>query len=136
MINAIILPRPMVNALLHEAQKAGEKPALGLITKKHDDISHHYPVNTNSSSTEIDQVFDKITSNDENIFAIYRSHDSATHQALSNKLADANIMQLVISQDIKGVLQINTDQANQNQQEIELTIRRPDSTEKASVTVL
>lgn len=131
MNTSIILPRPMVNALLHEAQLAGEKPALGIITKKQQAIEQHYPIADNSDDTKLEQTLSKIKHHQETIFAIYRSHDSATHQALSAKLTNANIMQLVISQDIKGVLQLLADQ-----QEIELTIRRSDSAEEAAVTVL
>ena len=123
MINAITLPRPMVNALLHQAQLAGDKAALGIISQKQGGISHHYPIEANSNAENIKRILSKIKSNNENVYAIYRSHDSVEHKALNDALNEKDILQLVISLDIKGVLQISGYTKNKHLQEIQLTLR-------------
>jgi len=63
MINAITLPRPMVNALLHQAQLAGKNSALGLITEKDNQIVDHYPFNEGVGSADIEKTLKKIFQN-------------------------------------------------------------------------
>lgn len=113
----------MVNHLLNEAQLAGEKTALGFITTKNNEVAHHYPITENSSEEDIKHILQTITDNNEQVYAVYRSHDSAQHQRLSAMITDPDVLQLVISLDIKGVLQLRGFQQSQLPHEIELTIQ-------------
>ena len=124
MTNAIILPRPMVNDLLHEAQLAGTGPAQGIITTKNNEICNHYPITGSSDKNDVQKTLAEISSDGENVLAIYSSNSGATHKLLTETINNNEVSQFVISQDIKGVLQLDSDKAQNT--DIELTIRRPD----------
>ncbi|MBL4852383.1 MAG: hypothetical protein JKY90_08945 [Gammaproteobacteria bacterium] len=122
MIDTITLPRPMVNALLHQAQLAGKNSALGLITEKDNKIIGYYPVNESVSSDDIGKILKKIQRNKEQIFAVYRSGNSKQYELLSKVLDEENLLQLSISQDIKGVLQLTGLHGKSKAHEIQLLI--------------
>jgi len=122
MIDTITLPRPMVNALLHQAQLAGKNSALGLITEKDNKIIEYYPVNESVSSDGIGKILKEIQRNKEQIFAVYRSGNSKQYELLNQALDEENLLQLSISQDIKGVLQLTGLHGKSKAHEIQLLI--------------
>ncbi len=114
----------MVNALLHEAQLAGTGPAQGIITAKNEEICNHYPISEDSNTAAIKNVLETINTNNESVLAIYSSNSGATHTLLTETIDNNEVSQFIISQDIKGVLQLDNDKAQNTS--LELTIRRPD----------
>jgi len=122
MTNTITLPRPMVNALLHQAQLAGKNSALGLITEKDNQIVDHYPFNEGVGSADIEKTLKKIQRNKEQLFAVYRSGNSKQYELLNQALDEENLLQLSISQDIKGVLQLTGLHGKSKAHEIQLLI--------------
>lgn len=124
MTNAIIIPRPMVNDLLHEAQLAGTGPAQGIITSQGDEISNHYPITENNGLADIENTLAEINANGETILAVYSSNSGATHKLLTETINNNKVRQFVISQDIKGVLQLDSNKTSEPNQHTQLTIRR------------
>lgn len=122
MIDTITLPRPMVNALLHQAQLAGKKIALGLITEKNNQVIDHYPFSENIDPSAVEKTLEEIQNNNEQIFAVYRSGDNEQHKLLNKVLNSENLLQLSISQDIKGVLQLTGEHEKTGANEIQLLI--------------
>jgi hypothetical protein len=122
MIETITLPRTMVNALLHQAQLAGKKTALGLITEKNNQVISHYPFSESINSSDIKKTLEKIQNNNEQIFAVYRSGDNEQHKLLNKVVDNKNLLQMSISQDIKGVLQLTGEHEKTGANEIQLLI--------------
>ncbi|NOX27849.1 MAG: hypothetical protein GXP21_06650 [Gammaproteobacteria bacterium] len=122
MIKTITLPRTMVNALLHQAQLAGKKTALGLITEKNNQVIGHYPFSESINSSDIKKTLAEIQNNNEQIFAVYRSGDNEQHKLLNKAVDNKNLLQMSISQDIKGVLQLTGEHEKTGANEIQLLI--------------
>ncbi|PCH64609.1 MAG: hypothetical protein COC09_01305 [Gammaproteobacteria bacterium] len=121
-INTITLPRTMVNALLHQAQLAGKESALGLISEKDKHIVAHYPIDQSANESVIKKTLATIKNNGEHVFAVYTSNKNSAHETVNKLLTQHNLLQLVISQDIKGVLQLTSGQQHSDTQEIQLLI--------------
>lgn len=118
----ITLPRPLVNELLHEAQLADQKPALGLISRRDGAVIAHYPIARDASEDDIRGLLAQLETRGEHVWAIYRSHDCEQHETLTRIVNDDEVLQLVISLDIKGVLQLSGYQHEHPPQEIALTL--------------
>jgi len=122
MIKTITLPRSMVNTLLHQAQLADKNTVMGLITKKDQKIADHYPIALSTNSSSFQQTLEQIKNNNEHLFAVYSSNGDSEHAAIKQLLAEQDLLQLTISQDIKGVLQLTGLQQQSIPQEIQLLI--------------
>ena len=113
----VVLPRPLVNQLLTEAQNSPGAEVCGLIGKSRDG-SHCYPITNVAEDpahqflldgAELFNAIRKMSERGEKPYAIYHSHPtapaypSATDQRWA---AYPDYLYLIISLDITGVLQI------------------------------
>ena len=133
----IILPRPLVNQLLTEAQKSPGAEVCGLIGRAgagagagagtSDNGSHCYPISNVAADPAHEFLLDaaeqvdamrRMRERDEELYAIYHSHPDApaypspTDQRLA---AYPGVLYLIISLDITGVLQMRGFQLNGEQ---------------------
>ena len=113
----VVLPRPLVNQLLSEAQQHPGVEVCGLLGRSSSG-SHCYPIRNAAEdpthqflldAAEQVEAMRQMRERDEQLFAIYHSHPdapaypSATDQRLA---AYPGVLYLIISLDITGVLQM------------------------------
>ena len=114
---AVVLPRPLVNQLLTQAQQHPDTEVCGLIGQSSSG-SHCYPISNTAADPSQQFLLDaaeqidamrQMRERDEQLYAIYHSHPdapaypSATDQRLA---AYPGVLYLIISLDIQGVLQM------------------------------
>ncbi len=138
MTEQVVLPRPLINQLLHHAQSFPGLEICGLIGAQRGMPSSCYPVENISNDPSNRFTMDphgqidamrKIRDNDEEIFAIYHSHPSSPAEPSKTDLDLAEYpetLQLVISLNTKGVLEIRGFRLNKKTpaQEVILVLSR------------
>jgi len=114
----VLLPRSLVNQLLHHAQNSPEFEVCGLIGAKQGIPTTSYPVNNIAANQAQRFLMDpqeqidamrEIRDKHEEFFAIYHSHPkSAALPSITDlKLAEyPNTLQIIISLNTKGVLEM------------------------------
>ncbi len=113
------LPRPLVNQILTQAQHSPEAEICGLIAAKNGTASRCYPVH-NAAADPVHryqmepqaqiEALRQMRAADETLLAIYHSHPHTPATPSSSDIEEANYpdaVYLIISLDIKGVLQIS-----------------------------
>lgn len=117
-MNAVQLPRPIVNQLLRHAQQSPIAEVCGLIGSKDHIPTRCYPVANVASSPQrlfaldpTQQIAAMRTMRDRNeqLFAIYHSHPSSPPFPSATDLAQANYpetLYLIISLQTRGVLEM------------------------------
>ncbi len=118
----VTLPRTLVNALLHHAQEVGDGVAVGIITCQNSKVMKSYPIAANRSPKRIAELMAHIRDQGEEVCAIYHSHDSDAYNEINNIVATDKVLNLAVSVDTKGVLEIRAYQDNGTLHEAELTI--------------
>jgi proteasome lid subunit RPN8/RPN11 len=85
-ITEIVIPRKIVQNLLHHAQQTPEQEVCGLISSRDNTPYRSYPVKNNApeparffnlDAQQQIQVMAKMRDNNEQLFAIYHSHPTA-----------------------------------------------------------
>lgn len=114
----VILPRPIVNQILHQAQQAGDEEICGLIAGNEKSFTRCYPVaNVASDKCRLFEMDAKglidavraMRASGEELKAIYHSHPEAPAQP---SLADIqqheypDVLYLIVSLATKGVLDL------------------------------
>lgn len=117
-MNPVILPRPIVNQILHQAQQAGDEEICGLIAGNAKDFTRCHPVANVAGDKhrlfEMDprQLIDALRTmreHGEELKAIYHSHPDAPAQP---SLADIrqheypDVLYLIVSLATRGVLDL------------------------------
>ena len=114
----IALPRELVNQILHHALSSPELEVCGLIGAKEGLPASCYPVENAAAVPQLRFQLDpagqinamrQIRERGEELFAIFHSHPAAPAEPSPVDLADAvylDILYLVISLNIKGVLEM------------------------------
>ena len=117
-ITEIVIPRKIVQNLLHHAQQTPEQEVCGLISSRDNTPYRSYPVKNNApeparffnlDAQQQIQVMAKMRDNNEQLFAIYHSHPTAPATPSNTDLAQANYpeaLYLIISLNTKGILEI------------------------------
>ncbi len=132
----IVLPRPLINRLLHHAQTFPGLEICGLIGANEDSPTTCYPIENIADDQSHRFVMDpheqidamrKIRDNHEELFAIYHSHPSSPAQPSTTDLELAeypDTLQLIISLKTKGVLEMRGFRLNgkKSVQEVILTL--------------
>jgi proteasome lid subunit RPN8/RPN11 len=112
------LPRPLVNAILSQAQQAPDNEVCGLIGGRDGQAEHLYPID----NTALDQArrfqmdpreqidaMRRMRDNGEDLIAIYHSHPHAPALPSDTDLAEAaypEAMYLIVSLNTVGVLEM------------------------------
>ncbi len=129
-IKEIQLSRKITNQILHQAQISPELEICGLIGAKNDIACTCYPIENSADNPEIRFFMDEkqqisalstMRNKNESLFAIYHSHPNspAIPSATDIKLAAyPDAVYLIISLNIKGVLEIRGFQINDESTEI------------------
>ncbi len=130
-----ILPRPLVNQLLTQAQNSPETEVCGLISSRNGQPVKVYPVaNIASEPGRLFQMdpeglidaMRRIREQDEELFAIYHSHPHSPAVPSATDLQQAeypDALYLIISLDTKGVLEMRGYRLNNSTlEEIKLEI--------------
>ena len=114
----VILPRPLVNQILNQAQKSPDVEVCGLVGARERQPSSCYGVENIAESPckrflmkpeEQIEAMRKIRGKGEELFAIYHSHPSAPPKPSPIDLDQANypgILHIIISLNTKGVLEM------------------------------
>jgi len=122
----IVLPRPLVNQLLTEAQKSPGIEVCGLVGKASNG-SHCYPISNRAADPAHEFLLDaaeqvdamrQMRERDEQLYAIYHSHPDAPAYPSGTDLklaAYPGVLYLIISLDITGVLQMRGFQLHDDQ---------------------
>lgn len=127
----IRIPRHLVNQILHLAQCSGESPMLGLLGTKDGILTSCYPVHhaevtgDGMDPPERDAVLLAMRRAGETLFATVHSNSGGSAQTSEEKTLGAGIegiLQLIVSLDTKGVLEMRAYQPGSGsaQKEIEL----------------
>jgi [CysO sulfur-carrier protein]-S-L-cysteine hydrolase len=115
---SVILPRPLVNQLLHHAQMNAKREVCGLIGARDSVPTHCYPVGNIAPSPEREFFMDpqgqiramrRMRERGEELFGIYHSHPETSPLPSASDLAQAaypNVLYLIISLSTKGVLEM------------------------------
>lgn len=118
MTEQVVLPRPLINRLLHHAQSFPGLEICGLIGAQAGIPSSCYPVKNIANDPSIRYTMDphgqidamrQIRDNNEEMFAIYHSHPTTPAEPSKTDLDLAEYpkaLQLIISLNTKGVLEI------------------------------
>lgn len=116
-IPAVVLPRPLVNQLLTEAQKHPGIEVCGLVGQSAAG-SHCYPISNTAEDPSREFLLDaaeqieamrQMRERGEQLYAIYHSHpDSPAYPSPTDQRLAAypGVLYLIISLDITGVLQM------------------------------
>lgn len=117
-IEAISIPKKIVQSLLHHAQQTPTQEVCGLISSQNNKPYHCYPIkNTaqqpecffNLDSQQQIQTMSQMRENNEQLFAIYHSHPKTPAIPSITDIEQANYpdaLYIIISLNIKGVLQL------------------------------
>ncbi len=117
-MDTLKLPRPLVNAILAQAQQSPENEICGLIGGKLGVAENCYPIDNTALDQTRRYLMDpkeqidamrKMRENDEDLIAIYHSHPHAPALPSETDLAEAEYPEaayLIISLDTVGVLEI------------------------------
>ncbi len=134
MNNRIQLPRELVNQLLQQAQSSPDMEICGLIGGHHNSATSCYPVKNVAENPGHRFWMDpkqQITAmrnmreKQESLFAIYHSHPDAPPEPSATDLETANYpetLQIIISLNIKGVLEMRGFFLRDNNQVEEVTL--------------
>ncbi len=118
-MDEIRFPRPLINTLLHEAQNSGEREVCGLVGSRDGKPATVYPIpnvaNDGRATFALDpearkDALKKMRARGEDLFAVYHSHPHAPAAPSVHDLADSadpGVLRLIISLDVKGVLQLS-----------------------------
>jgi len=118
MMQAVQLPRPIINQLLHHAQSSPENEVCGLIGGKDDVPTYCYPIDNNATAPQRLFAMDprqqiaamrSMREKGEELFAIYHSHPASPAFPSATDLAQANYpetLYLIISLQTRGVLEM------------------------------
>lgn len=113
------LPRQIVNQLLTHAQKDIDQEVCGFISAENGRAKRCYPIKNIAATpnkrfemepTQQIEAMRKIREQDETVLAVYHSHPQTPAKPSTTDLADNQfdeMIYLIISLDIKGVLQMN-----------------------------
>ncbi len=131
----IQIPRKLANQLLHLAQLSPKHEICGLIGIQNDSSLHCYPINNVADHPEQQFLLDasqqiaamsKMRESNQELFAIYHSHPTASALPSSADLAGSNYpeaLNLIISLNTKGILEMRGFIINQESaQEIPLIL--------------
>lgn len=134
---AILLPRPLVQQLFHQAQASPEQEVCGLISRGGDTGMRCYPVaNVAGDPTHLFDMdaqgqvnaLRDIRARGETLFAIYHSHPYAPPEPSARDRAQISYPEayyLIISLNTKGVLEMRAWQAvDDKMREVPLRIIR------------
>lgn len=133
----IVLPRPLVNQLLHHAQLDDSHEICGLISLRSDGSHVIYPIDNVAgqphSHFEMDpkaqiETLRTLRENGECLFAIYHSHPTADAHPSAEDLRHSEYPEaarLIISLNTKGVLELRGYRINGDQSE-ELEVVLPE----------
>ena len=114
----IDLPRFLINRLLHQAQSSPNSEICGLIGARNGQACSCYPVRNvaacPSERFDMDpaqqiEAMRRMRESDEELFAIYHSHPSAPAELSAidlEQLSELGSLQIVISLNTKGVLEM------------------------------
>lgn len=120
----VVLPRPLVNQLLTEAQKHPGTEVCGLVGQS-TASSHCYPISNTAEDPSREFLLDaaeqieamrQMRERGEQLYAIYHSHpDSPAYPSPTDQRLAAypGVLYLIISLDITGVLQMRGFQLDQ-----------------------
>lgn len=135
-MNAIQLPRTLVNQLLAHAQSRAEVEVCGLISSKHGHPARCYPIPNTATDPRQHFTMDEhaqidamrtMRENGEAFFAIYHSHPDAPAQPSAEDLQHdeyPEALRLIISLNTKGVLELRAFSLSQGCAEaVELELR-------------
>ncbi|HFD10943.1 MAG TPA: M67 family peptidase [Crenotrichaceae bacterium] len=136
--DAIAIPRPIINKMLHHAQTRPELEVCGLIGIRDQlpvscypikNIAQHPTERYEMDPAELLETMRTMEANNEHLFAIYHSHPHTQAIPSSTDLAMANYpeaLYLIISLNTKGVLELRGFrlQTNQPAQEIILLLEQ------------
>jgi len=118
MTNAVQIPRPIVNQLLHHAQSSPDREVCGLIGGKHGVPSRCYPITNVAAAPQRLFAMDprqqiaamrSMREQGEELAAIYHSHPGGPAYPSNTDLEQANYpdaLYLIISLQTQGVLQM------------------------------
>ncbi len=131
----IQIPRKLANQLLHLAQLSPKHEICGLIGIQNDSSLHCYPINNVADHPEQQFLLDasqqiaamsKMRESNQELFAIYHSHPTASALPSSADIAGSNYpeaLNLIISLNTKGILEMRGFIINQESaQEIPLIL--------------
>lgn len=114
----IYFPRPLINQILHEAQRSPEREVCGLVAAIHQQPCRIYPVDNASETPETRfimdtrQQLDAVTAmrgRGETPYAIYHSHPGSAAIPSMHDIrehAHPELLHLIITLNTKGVLEI------------------------------
>ena len=117
-MNAITLPRTLVNQLLTQAQKSQQDETCGLISSKQGKPYRVYPIKNIAHNKqrlfEMDpaeqiNAMKQMRHHQEDLFAIYHSHPNAPAEPSVEDIDQSHYpdaLYLIISLNIKGVLEM------------------------------
>jgi proteasome lid subunit RPN8/RPN11 len=118
-MDPIRFPRPLINKLLHEAQQAAEQEVCGLVGAREGRPASVYPVanvaEDDWASFTLDpegraRAIAEMRQRGEDLFAVYHSHPHTPAAPSVHDLADSadpSVLRLIISLDVRGVLQLS-----------------------------
>lgn len=118
MLNEIYLPRALINRLLHQAQSSPDSEICGFIGARNGkpstcyavrNIAEHPAVRFQMDPSEQIDALRTMRESQEELFAIYHSHPSASAELSATDLEQLSYpetLQIVISLNTKGVLEM------------------------------
>ena len=131
----VVIPRPMANRILSQAQSNEEVEICGLIGGKNNNLKTLYPINNIAGDPahifEMDpakqiDAMRQMRENDEELAAIYHSHPSSPAQPSQIDIKQAaypDALYLIVSLNTEGVLDMRGFTiVNKQVAEVELTI--------------
>lgn len=131
----VVIPRPMANRILSQAQSNEEVEICGLIGGKNNNLKTLYPINNIAGDPahifEMDpakqiDAMRQMRENDEELAAIYHSHPSSPAQPSQIDIKQAaypDALYLIVSLNTEGVLEMRGFTiVNKQVAEVELTI--------------
>ena len=132
---SIILPRPLVNKILHHAQQNPDIEVCGLIGSSSDNHKDYYPISNVARNPRCRFLMDapqqisaikQMREKGQNLYAIVHSHPTADAQPskldiTENSYPDA--FYIIVSLNTKGVLEMRAfEQTHNGMKEVELIL--------------
>ena len=131
----IVLPRKLVNELLHCAQAAQDEEVCGFVSKSAEGQFHSYPVDNVADQPSRRFLMDpekqieaikSMRAKQEDLFAIYHSHPTAPAIPSATDIEQAaysDTYYLIISLNTKGVLEMRCFELLHDENIVEITLR-------------
>jgi proteasome lid subunit RPN8/RPN11 len=133
-IEDIVLPRPLVNQLLHYAQSSPDAEVCGMIGGTGNQPSTCYPISNSATETdcrytldpdETAQILASLNAKGETLFGIFHSHPRQPAVPTTEDLATANYpdaLYLIVSLGTKGVLELRGFRVSSNREVNEVNL--------------